>query len=159
MGKNIRRVVTRCTKKGTSELVSDGAPTQIVNLEDFPELEIINLWATEDLPIIPVDRNDPTLETSSFLPNPGSTRFRIVRISPTDTHDGEDNGLHSSNTVEYSIICSGEVWLKLDDGTEIHLRSGDCMIQNGTRHALANRGTETCVIAFVLIGAQHHSIF
>ena len=156
MGKNIRRVVTRCTQEGPSVLVSDGTPTQVVTLADFPELEIINLWATEDLTTIPVDESDPTLGNSSFLPNPGGTRFRIVRMAPSDTRESEDNGLHSSDTVEYSIVYSGEVWLKLDDETEIHLQSGDCLIQNGTRHTWQNRGTETCVIAFVLIGVQRH---
>jgi len=50
-------------------------------------------------------------------------------------------------------VLSGEVWLELDDGAEVHLRPGDCVIQNGTRHAWRNRSTEPCVIAVALVGA------
>ena len=54
------------------------------------------------------------------------------------------------------LICvlSGEIWLELDDG-EIHLRPGDCVVQNGTRHAWRNRSGAPCSMAIVLIGASH----
>jgi hypothetical protein len=33
------------------------------------------------------------------------------------------------------------------------LKSGDCVIQNGTRHAWHNRSSEKCVVAVALVGA------
>jgi quercetin dioxygenase-like cupin family protein len=40
------------------------------------------------------------------------------------------------------------------DEEETHLKAGDVIIQRGTNHAWANRGTENCRIAFILIDAK-----
>jgi carboxymethylenebutenolidase len=56
----------------------------------------------------------------------------------------------------YGIVLSGEIDLELDAHTEIHLKAGDCIIQNGTRHAWRNRGAEACTIAFIIIGATQN---
>jgi len=48
---------------------------------------------------------------------------------------------------------SGEVEMELDD-TKVHLKAGDVLVQRGTIHNWVNRGTEPCVIAFVLIAAK-----
>ena len=38
-----------------------------------------------------------------------------------------------------------------DESEDVLLKAGDMVVQRGTNHAWANRGTESCVIAFVLI--------
>jgi quercetin dioxygenase-like cupin family protein len=43
--------------------------------------------------------------------------------------------------------------MQLDEG-EIHLKAGDIVIQRGTIHNWVNRGTEPCVIAFILIATE-----
>jgi mannose-6-phosphate isomerase-like protein (cupin superfamily) len=48
---------------------------------------------------------------------------------------------------------AGEVDMELDD-TTVHLKAGDVLVQRGTIHNWVNRGTEPCVIAFVLIAAK-----
>jgi mannose-6-phosphate isomerase-like protein (cupin superfamily) len=48
---------------------------------------------------------------------------------------------------------SGEVDMELDDAT-VHLEAGDVLVQRGTIHNWVNRGSEPCVIAFVLIAAM-----
>ena len=48
---------------------------------------------------------------------------------------------------------SGEIDMELDDST-VHLKAGDVLVQRGTIHNWVNRGTEPCVIAFVLIAAE-----
>jgi len=62
--------------------------------------------------------------------------------------------MHTTDTVDYGIVISGEICLELDDGAQVVLKQGDCVIQNGTHHAWINRGTEPCLMAFVMIGAQ-----
>jgi hypothetical protein len=42
----------------------------------------------------------------------------------------------------------------LDDGAELLLKAGDCVIQNGTRHAWHNRSSEKCAIAVAIVGAE-----
>jgi len=43
--------------------------------------------------------------------------------------------------------------MQLDEG-EVHLKPGDAVIQRGTNHNWVNRGTEPCVMAFVLIATE-----
>lgn len=62
--------------------------------------------------------------------------------------------MHTTDTIDYDIILSGEIWLELDDGAKVHLKPGDCVIQNGTRHAWRSEGSEPCYMASVLIGAE-----
>lgn len=45
----------------------------------------------------------------------------------------------------------------LDDGETVRLRAGDTLVQNGTRHAWHNRGTEPCVVVACLVGAERQS--
>ena len=75
-------------------------------------------------------------------------------------HEPEIRGLpprhpfmHRTRTVDYAIILQGEIDMLLDD-SEIHLKAGDVLVQQGTNHAWVNRGVEVCRIAFVLIDAK-----
>ena len=43
--------------------------------------------------------------------------------------------------------------MELDD-TTVHLKAGDVLVQRGTIHNWVNRGSASCVIAFVLIAAR-----
>ena len=61
-------------------------------------------------------------------------------------------GMHSSETIDFIYVISGEIWMTLDDGTEVHLRAGETLVQNGTRHAWRNKGTEPCTFVICLIG-------
>jgi hypothetical protein len=44
--------------------------------------------------------------------------------------------------------------MELEAGQEVHLKSGDVMVQRGTVHNWINRGTQSCVLAVILIHAQ-----
>ena len=61
--------------------------------------------------------------------------------------------MHRTRTVDYAIVMAGEIDMLLDN-SEIHLKAGDVLVQQGTNHAWVNRGTEPCRIAFVLIDAK-----
>jgi quercetin dioxygenase-like cupin family protein len=65
----------------------------------------------------------------------------------------DGSGMHTSDTVDLDFILSGEVWVELDDGREVHLTAGDLLVQHGTRHAWRNKGEEPCVFAFFVVGA------
>jgi quercetin dioxygenase-like cupin family protein len=51
-------------------------------------------------------------------------------------------------------VLSGEIDMELDDGVTVRLRQGDVLVQRGTIHNWVNRGTQPCVIAFVLVAAR-----
>jgi len=143
----MRRVVTGHTESGKSVFVSDGEPPCV---EVRPSgNEITEVWATHGIPTIPVAQGDPTMDTADFFPAAGDTSLKIMRMWP-----GHESGIHTSDTIDLGIVVSGEMWLELDDGAEVHLKQGDYVVQNGTTHNWRNRGSEVCVMAFVLIGAK-----
>ena len=37
--------------------------------------------------------------------------------------------------MDYAVVFDGEMWLERDDGNTVHLKRGDVVVQNGTRHA------------------------
>ena len=174
----VRRVVTGVLPEGKAVFSSDGAPPVVIELDSSPGNEFFMIWGTDDVPQVPTDGADPTLSMESFSPGPYGTRFLINRFPPgmgTDAVEGtigtaeefankmpgiseslesEDPMMHTTDTIDYGIVLSGEMWLELDDGVEAHLTVGDCIIQNGTRHAWRNRGSEPCVMAFVMVGAR-----
>ena len=61
--------------------------------------------------------------------------------------------MHRTDTIDYAVIMKGECVMELDD-SEVHMKAGDVLIQRGTWHGWANRTTEPCQIAFILIGAH-----
>jgi quercetin dioxygenase-like cupin family protein len=67
--------------------------------------------------------------------------------------ESDQDGMHRTPTLDLICILAGEIWLELDDG-DVHLREGDCVVQNGTRHAWRNRTDSPCSMAIVLIGAD-----
>ena len=63
-------------------------------------------------------------------------------------------GMHTTDSIDYVLVVTGEVTLELDDGEQTVLRAGDTVVQNGTRHAWRNHGTESCTIVGIAIGAD-----
>src|SRR5205814_587568 len=104
-------------------------------------------------------------DTPKMFPPPGGFRYVFVTMAPASSRSGErpasdpdpaavaamkslgtenlyekDNpGMHTTDTVDIDYIVSGELWLELDDGQEVHLEAGDSVVQNGTRHKWHNR--------------------
>ncbi|HWP44781.1 MAG TPA: cupin domain-containing protein, partial [Blastocatellia bacterium] len=182
MMERIRRIVTGHNEQGRAVFVNEGAPPRRISFDNLPGLEFIELWATDSIPSIPADHDDPTVTMKSFVPKPAGTRFRIVSFPSglemkklieagfdpiafreeyikkvpglAESHEVEDPGMHTTDTVDYGIVLSGEIYLELDEGKEVHLKAGDCIVQNGTRHGWRNRSTEPCVMAFIMIGAE-----
>ena len=181
MAERIRRVVTGHDSEGKSVFISDSESPRIVVFDALSGLEFYELWATEETPYIPAGQDDPTLQMSSFLPASTGSRFRIVRFPSgleiakmieegfdsvafrqeyaakipglAETHELDNPGMHTTDTIDYGIVLSGEIHMELDDGKEVHLKAGDCIVQNGTRHGWRNRSNEACLIAFIMIGA------
>lgn len=182
MTERIRRIVTGHNEQGKAVFINESAPPRRVSFDNLPGLEFIELWATDSTPSIPVDHGDPTIAMKSFVPKPTGTRFRIVSFPSgleikklidagfdpiafreeymekvpglAESHEVEDPGMHTTDTVDYGIVLSGEIYLELDEGKEVQLKAGDCIVQNGTRHGWRNRSTVPCVMAFIMIGAD-----
>jgi len=169
----VRRVVTGHDAQGRAVVMMDGLAASVLNRPSRPDVALTNLWATGDRPTTRTD-HDPVDGPVVLPPPPGGTVFRIVQFDPEDPEalaraDGTaafaDLGaagnvvasqrhpyMHRTETVDYAVVLQGSITMLLDD-EDVELTVGDVIIQNGTNHAWANRGTAPCLIAFVLIDA------
>lgn len=173
-----RRIVTGHDAHGKAIFVEDGPAPNHLTLNARPGWEMNTMWVTRGTPRLP-NEGDPSMDGTSYLPVPGGTRF-IVATLPSRSQaaqaadaatyraeynakvpglghvheEGPDPSMHTTETVDYVVILSGEVWLELDDGKAVLVKAGDTVIQNGTRHAWRNRAEQPCVLAAVMIGAE-----
>jgi quercetin dioxygenase-like cupin family protein len=90
----------------------------------------------------------PGHERCDLWKAPDGTVFRLVEYQP-----GVAPRNHRTETVDYAIVLSGEIEMDLD-GTVVHLRKGDALVQRNTIHNWVNRGAQPCVIAFVLVPSK-----
>jgi mannose-6-phosphate isomerase-like protein (cupin superfamily) len=133
---------------------------------------MIVFWKTDGIPVIPLEDGDYKQQLPFQFPKPGGTQANIWVCPPEKEYlkkakeDGvdvvgewrkrfeDDFGMHTTDTIDYDIVLSGELWMEVDDGAEVHLKPFDCVVQNGTRHAWRNRSSKNCVMLSVLIGAK-----
>jgi mannose-6-phosphate isomerase-like protein (cupin superfamily) len=171
----VRRVVTGQVDGGKSVFVSDEL-VEPVTVQLLPGAEFHRLWGADDTPKLPTD-GTPTSQ-QQYFPPPNGFRWGFFTLPPaTDAVLGDIDfaaamveleeklpgmaghmepdapGMHTTHTVDFEVVLSGEVVLELDDGAEVTLKQGDTVVQNGTRHAWHNRGDVPVVIAVGIIGA------
>jgi quercetin dioxygenase-like cupin family protein len=145
MALQIRRVVTGHDASGRAVVQIDEVPKNLVSSR--PGATACVVWTTEGFPVDNTGKEDAGLrKTGTTLDN--GTVFRILELAP-----GVSPRNHRTDSIDYAVVISGEVDMELDDA-KVHLKAGDMLVQRGTIHNWVNRGTEACVIAFVLIAAK-----
>jgi quercetin dioxygenase-like cupin family protein len=176
-----RLIVTGCGTGGASEIVSD-RPAAPITVGAVPGLEFYLLWGTEDGgATVGTKPQEPKI--LPFFPATGGTRLLFARYAPAFSvpepvgdpdelaaevaerlpglmdpfKPGDDSGMHVTDTVDYCICIEGELWLELDEGKEVRLTPGTCVVQQGTRHAWHNRDDKPALMCFVGIGAVRES--
>src|SRR3954469_21192856 len=171
---DVRRVVTTIDRNDKAVVLLDGAnPHKKVR----PQAQTVSrlLWVTDQTPADLSGAADRAAIEIGIMPPRGGTVFRIVdfppetaetkKLDPHTMHQSLGDGapkrglpprhpaMHRTRTVDYAIVMAGEIDMLLDD-SEIHLKAGDVLVQQGTNHAWVNRGTEPCRIAFILVDAK-----
>ena len=145
MALQIRRVITGHDSSGRAVVKIDEVARSLVSSRPGATAGVV--WTTEGFPIDNTGEEDAGLrKTGTTLDN--GTVFRILELAPGVTPRN-----HRTDLIDYAVVMSGEVDMELDDAT-VHLKAGDVLVQRGTIHNWVNRGTEPCVIAFVLIAAK-----
>ncbi|MGH7898316.1 MAG: cupin domain-containing protein [Candidatus Binatia bacterium] len=169
-----RRVVTGVNAAGKSYFVHDGPTPGRLDLGVATNDEI---WVDDPAKPDPRAAVDPVdVEVFHLEPPPGGSVVRIFTFMPASAHsdevaaalaagaarfdtggamEKEDAAMHTTRTIDYGIVLSGEIDLELDEG-EVHLRACDVVVQRGTRHAWRNRGSAPCTMAFVLISSPNY---
>ena len=145
----IRRVVTGHDADNVAKAIIDAPAT---NARRPPSgLTSTLMWCTDAMPCdMPVGEaaEDMGARKLGTPPPPNGTRFAVIDFPP-----GCPSSMHRTETIDYVIVVSGEIDMDMDDST-VKLKAGDVVIQRGTNHAWANRGTETARIAVVLVDAK-----
>jgi mannose-6-phosphate isomerase-like protein (cupin superfamily) len=170
----VRRVVTTVDSNDKAVVLFDG-PNPHKRIRPHAQTVSRLIWVTDqtpadlsgskdraaiDLGIMP-PRNGSVLRVVDFPPETEEMRKADVHTMHASLGDGAPKrglppthpAMHRTRTVDYAIVLSGEIDMLLDD-SEVHLKAGDILVQQGTNHAWVNRGTEPCRIAFVLIDAK-----
>jgi len=145
MALQIRRVVIGHDVNGRAVVKIDEISKNLVSSR--PRQSACVVWTTESFPVDNTGDIDEGLRQVGTTLNNG-TVFRVVEFGP-----GVAPRNHRTDSVDYAVVMSGEIDMELD-GTVVHLKAGDVLVQRGTIHNWINRGTEPCVMAFVLIDAR-----
>jgi mannose-6-phosphate isomerase-like protein (cupin superfamily) len=181
MSGEVRRVVTGHDAAGKAVFVSD-ATVEPVMTGLSASSAFHQIWGGDSAPRFPDDGARPALTT--YFPPVGGYRFGFFTLPP----DGEPRpgpevdiaaaiatlnaelpgmldhmepsapGMHTTATIDFEVVLSGEVVLELDDGATVHLRVGDTVVQNGTRHRWSNPGAVPATLAVFICGAEHESV-
>ena len=172
---HVRRVVTGQTDKGATVVSDEQLPPITGAL--FGRGEFHRIWGSDSVVEHPSDGTAP--EADAYFPPTAGFRFGLFSLGPdsdglpddfdigaalaevsdklpglVEVLEPDHPGMHTTDTVDFVVVLSGEVVLELDNGEETQLRAGDTVVQNGTRHAWHNRSDEPCVMAVALVGAR-----
>ena len=170
---DIRRVVTGLDANNKSMVMFDSR----MALQPGPYgLNATNLWVTNTYPLDFSFKDDTAAIPVGVSPLDNGTKFRVVEFPPLDAASEAkmEPGflmkavgpvaptrvlpvthplMHRTRSVDYAVVLSGEIDMRLDD-TVVHLKPGDTIVQQATNHAWVNHGTETCRILFVLMDSR-----
>ncbi|MEK9683639.1 MAG: cupin domain-containing protein [Rhodospirillaceae bacterium] len=177
----IRRIVTGHDENGKAIIIADGPTPGVKTTPNRPGVIFHNMWTTTSAPARYDEPTEATSVDLPLPPPKNGTTFRLIEFPPESQveqvdeetakkafqeygadgalqHGDDDDSnaknrhsfMHRTETVDYAICLSGEMTMLLDD-SEVIMKPGDVMIQRGTNHAWANKGTEYCTMAFVLI--------
>lgn len=172
----VRRVVTGHDGNHKAVFASDQL-VDPVTVALIPGGAFHLLWGGDQPPTFPDD--GAATPQPTYFPPLGGYRFGMFTVPPASASaageldveaalaevedklpgllaymEPDNPGMHTTDTIDFEVVLSGEVVLELDNGAEKVLRPGDTVVQNGTRHRWSNRGSEPAVVAVILIGAH-----
>jgi quercetin dioxygenase-like cupin family protein len=140
-----RRVVTGHDGSGKAIVLVDEEVTDAK--AGRPGALVAPVWITHGFPVDNDGHEDMARRKANIVVADGSA-FRLIEFLP-----GVQPRTHRTSSIDYAIVMSGEIDMEMD-GTLLHLKAGDVLVQRGTIHNWINNGTQPCVMAFVLIEAK-----
>jgi hypothetical protein len=161
-----RVVVTGHDGAGRAVIVEDSRVDW--HADPAPDYRYALIWGADVAPHFPDDGQRQLLTASS--PQPGGMRLVHLEVLPNDvvttdaprpgragilTRPGDLPGMHFTASIDLVVVIEGEVCCQLDDGAEIHLKQGEFLVQNGTRHKWGNHTSMPAHLGVVAIGVEH----
>jgi mannose-6-phosphate isomerase-like protein (cupin superfamily) len=176
-----RRIVTGHDADGRAVILEDAPPPRVERIGGNHGPLFFEVWNTRETPArIDAASGEPPEAGIQLAPPKNGTRIRVLEVPPEDasiaqltpeqarahfaevgaadaaSHKGSSTHafMHRTETIDYGIVLEGEITLILDN-SETLVRAGDIVIQRGTNHGWANRGSVPCRIAFILIDGNY----
>ncbi len=176
---NIRQFVTGNDKQGNAIFMANN---DVIPVEGdlLPGFKTFELWSTKNGSVVP--HKGELNQVDNYFPEVNGSVFRVITFpaqvngqSPFNFSEEavaemqtklpgliehlepENPGMHTTNSIDYGIVISGEIYLELDNGEERLLTTGNCVVQNGTRHAWVNKSNKPATMAFILLGVNRES--
>ena len=166
-----RRIVTGHNASSKSVFLSDGPAPRAKAFEHTPGFVSNPIWITGS----GTCEADPTPAAITLHAPPGGSVMLVITFPPdsvmqsldmaqawpehlaefpgiAERFEPETPGMHRTDTTDYAIVLSGEIWLELDDGAKKHLAAHDVVVQQRTRHAWRNTSEAPTTLAFCMIG-------
>jgi mannose-6-phosphate isomerase-like protein (cupin superfamily) len=172
-----RRIVTGHRQDGRSAVLLDGRATNVKQRHAGNASTL--LWVTDETPADISGARDRAGRDIGVPPPARGTIFRIAEFPPGIGGEVRDNesvprdfgigpdiargapprhpAIHRTRSLDYVVVLAGEITLLLDD-SEVTVKAGDVVIQQGTNHAWINRGNATCRLAMVFIDAEEPAV-
>lgn len=171
----VRRLVTGHDSDGKSIFLEDGLAPNVRSIEAAGGMKVTELWYTDRTPADNSGSENAVKGDFAIAPPADGSKFRIIDYPPDSvrfgsadreaiyremgashnlvTEDPPHPGMHKTDSVDYALILSGEIYAVMDEGERL-MKAGDVLVQRGTSHAWSNRTDEIARVAFILIGAD-----
>ncbi len=170
---SIRRIISVDGADGKSKAIADATLTDVRTDPARPGYASTRIWVTDRTPARIEGITDTLHLPHTLEPPPGGSVCRIVTFPPDATFkhtvgarevqaffaamgspaastysaDSPHPYMQKTRTLDLCLVLEGEITLVLDT-EEVHLKSGDSVVQRGTNHAWSNRSNAPCTIAF-----------
>src|SRR5579862_8652279 len=157
--RSTRRIVTGHDKDGKAVALYDAPLKAIQRSAGGNGMTLC--WVTSEFPVDMASSADRA-QTKVGVPPPPTGGYGAVDhhqillnmgIDPATQGYARHENTHRTRTIDYAIVLEGEIDMLLDD-TEVHVKAGDILVQQGTNHAWVNNSGKPCRIAFILIDGK-----
>ena len=147
----VRRIVTGHDEFGKGIVVSDEELTAVSRGLGIG-ISGCEIWSTNSMPVDNSMEADAAhragfVKKYNFVGNGQGTVMRIVEWAP-----GHAMFPHRTETMDYSMVLSGEIDVEFDSGQVVTMKQGDIIVMRGVTHTWKNKSTtRSAVTAFILI--------
>jgi quercetin dioxygenase-like cupin family protein len=152
MTMEVRRIVTGHDEFGKGIVSSDEELTAVSRGLGHG-ISGCEIWSTNSMPVDNSTEAEAAqragfVKKYNYVGSGQGTTVRIVEWAP-----GHAMFPHRTETMDYSIVLSGEIDVELDSGQVVTMKQGDIIVMRGVTHNWKNKSTLPAVTAFILIDA------
>src|ERR1700746_1629069 len=148
----VTRIVTGHHEFGLGIVVSD-EKLSAVSRGLGANISGCEIWSTNSMPVdnsmeAEASQRAGFVKKYNYVGSGQGTTVRIVEWTP-----GHTIFWHRTETLDYSMVLSGEIDVEFDSGQVVTMKQGDIIVMRGVTHCWKNKSAVPAVTAFILIDA------